>query len=248
MAASVWTTLERIGTPAAWGTSYSVLGSDPDPTVATRWSSADALAGKATATTVSPALRSDCEPSGMVFRAALSATRMTDMSWQGAAATTWASRFWPSTTTCTWSAPLMTWLLETIRPLSRSSTQPVPPATTPSPLWLMSTSTVAGLTAATISDELGALEPPVRRMTTTTITAISAMAPEMPAMIIARLTERRSIMRSMRDGEGETLPAAAAPAPPPAAAAAAAAPGGGGAFAGDGCCVWGATPSRKFSP
>src|SRR4051795_5387102 len=94
MAASVWTTLERIGTSAAWGTSYSVLGSDTDPTVATRWSWGDALAGEATAptvaprgswgdalagkptaTTVSPALRSDCEPSGMVFRPALSATR-----------------------------------------------------------------------------------------------------------------------------------------------------------------------------
>src|SRR5204863_6462110 len=87
-------------------------------------------------------------------------TRITDMSWHGAAATTCALRFWPSTTTCTWSAPLMTWLLETMRLLSRSSTQPVPPATTPSPVWLMSTSTVAGLTAATISDELGALEPP----------------------------------------------------------------------------------------
>ena len=108
MAASVWTTLERIGTSAAWGTSYWVLGSDTDPTVATRWSWGDALAGKPTATTVSPALRSDCDPRGMVFRPALSATRMTDMSWQGAAATTWASRFWPSTTTCTWSAPLMT--------------------------------------------------------------------------------------------------------------------------------------------
>src|SRR3954451_695432 len=250
MAASVWTTLERIGTSAAWGTSYSVLGSDTDPTVATRWSWGDALAGKPTATTVSPALRSDCEPSGMVFRAALSATRMTDMSWQGAAATTWASRFWPSTTTCTWSAPLTTWLLETIRPLSRSSTQPVPPATTPSPVWLMSTSTVAGLTAATISDELGALEPPVNTMTTTTITAISATAPEMPAMIIARLTERRSMIRSMREGVGGALPAAAAPGPPPAAAATAAAPGGGGAVAGAGCSVgaaWPATPLRKFS-
>ena len=55
----------------------------------------------------------------------------------------------------------MTWLLETISPRSASSTQPVPPATTPSPVWLMRTSTVEGLTAATISAELGVLEPPV---------------------------------------------------------------------------------------
>jgi hypothetical protein len=39
---------------------------------------------------------------------------------------------------------------------------------TPSPVWLISTSTVDGLTAATISAELGLLEPPVSRTTTTT--------------------------------------------------------------------------------
>ena len=51
----------------------------------------------------------------------------------------------------------------------------------------------------------------VTRMTTTTI-AITATTPEMAAMSMARLTERRSMIRSMREGVGGTLAAPPAPA------------------------------------
>ena len=146
------------------------------------------------------------------------------------------SSVWSPIRTVNSDASFVTCPLVTIRPFWASSTQPLPSPTDCPWESIPRICAVEGFTEVMISEAVGggaasSSSPPIAPVTksTTTRMAMSTPAPAIAAMIWARLTDLRSMMRSIRDGLAGA---------PEGGEAAWGAPTGGGAVIGGGA-AWG---------